>query len=216
MLLESLNADELWMRESGLSIIKHLMVEFAIEENQIFEDCFLILFDHLSSNDSIIRSFVLEQLLSCPDRIFEPLLEKAIIRALETPDKSLRSLKDLSLLMNMPFNTFLEFSFPYILPIMIYSRNDSLLHSLISRGKDVNPTKVAKKLILFSGDIIAYLILNSSSYDDIFQHYLSLVQPYSGELSVESVFRSNALMLVYNLVIELGGESKSKVIFIMI
>lgn len=214
-LIQSLDSADLKQRESSLLVMKHLMVSFAPDEHKIYEDCFLTLFSYVCRFDSVFRAFVLEQLLSCSGRVFEPLLEQAALQSLHMPHKTIRALKDLASLMKVSFQDFMDRAYPFLLPVLVHTKNDTLLISLICHGKEANAAKVAKKLILFSGDILAYLmVLPPIGGQPIFQHYFSLVQPYSPDsvVSAESLFRSNSLMLVYNLVVLLGGvETRSKV-----
>ncbi|KAJ3333221.1 serine/threonine-protein kinase M1, partial [Kappamyces sp. JEL0680] len=179
------------------------------DQDPIFGDAVLKLLE-LTGADKWIKSLATKHLFSIPPKMLEPLLPQTALWAAEQFETNPKLLKELSQIMGLSMGDFIELASPNVLPVLVCREHTSLLSMLISRGKDVNQSKVAKKLILFSGDILAYLIMHGHAGS--LGYFASLVQPYSPdqEISVDSILKSNALQLIYNLVVELGGDHRAK------
>ena len=198
---------------SAFDILRSLFYSSWNDQSIVFFDSFLLLLEAVSSSNTHIRCCALNRLLDTPKEYLETLLPAASVWACQTPQNPVRAIKDISIIMETSVNEYLEAAFPYILPVIVAGEQSDLLNMLICRGKDVSPSKVARKLIMYSGDIVSHLLIYGPENEPLlFQYFFGLVQPYSPDsiISVQSIFRSNALQLVYNLVVELGGERRAR------
>lgn len=168
--------------------------------------------EKLVKADPLSRAYILEQLFRVSKRSYEPLLSKLSVWAVLQFETNSRPIKELAKLTTPDDIDFIEWTSPYTIPALVQLENTNLI-SLLLESSSSNPILegpmtselIAKWLLIFTGDIIAHLLLNNVSLS----YFQSLMSHLSVEsVSIDSLLRTNALQLIYRLVIGLGGNSK--------
>ncbi len=186
--------------------LKEIIKVCAYDQDPCFSEIVMKLLA-ITLEGSGLRCLAFRTLFQCPPRSLEPLICEMSIWACHLYLEKPKPLKDVAMLMDQTLGDFIDIALPHVLPGILQARDFNLLNVLISKGgKAANEAKVAKKLIIYSGEICAKLLPSSVDF------FASLLLPFSDEESFGtiSLFKSNLLILLYNLIVEMGGSDRSR------
>jgi tetratricopeptide (TPR) repeat protein len=170
--------------------VTKLLIEFACEANQL------------------LRSLAIRQLIRLPEEEYGAILRELSIWATDRLDDTPKVLQTISQILKRSPAELLELSWPYTLPVLVANRKLSILHKVCTKGKESDEIHTVKRLIHYSGDIIAHLLVYGPSGS--IDYFLQLIEiaTSGNQLSLESLFKTNQLQLVRNLIVECGDEDE--------
>jgi hypothetical protein len=176
----------------------------SMQEPIIFFEVAKFLIGYACGSTQLLRSLAIRQLLRIPEGEYGVILKELSLWATERLDENPKILQTVCQVLKINPSEFFELTWPYTLPVLVANRNQSILFKVCTKGKESDEINTVKRLIHYSGDITAHLLVYGppGSMD----YFLQLIEAATSgnELSLESLFKTNQLQLVRNLIVECG------------
>jgi hypothetical protein len=177
--------------------------------DELFFELVQMLVDYSCHASQVHRALAISELLEVPTAQFGVILKNLSIwsiRELETTPKLVQSICQI---LGKSTSEFIEMTWPFTLPGLVQSKETSMVTTVITKGKHLEKVEVVKRLVHYSGDIMAYLLVYGESSDLDF--FLGLLEPVKSteDITYGFVFRTNQLQLLRNIVVECGDLDSS-------
>jgi hypothetical protein len=175
----------------------------------LFFELVKVLVQYSCSTSQTNRGLAISELLQVPQSKYGLILPELAIWSTTNLDSSPKLLQTICQILGKATSEFIESTWSFTLPVIVLSRNTVVLKKVITKGKELQQVDIIKRLVNFSGDIIAYLLVYGQTSDLNF--FLELLKPVDSlqNMDVGYVLKTNQLQLLRYLIVYSGDSSDS-------